>query len=99
MYFLSLGETKEKLRDGGSPKLKFHERETTDSHFSSHPMVGVWELNSISQSWAETPAIQHNKTQWHIRQEEMPRTAPRNAAGETEKLNYSTLNKNICVDI
>ena len=27
----------------------------------------VWELNSISQSWAETQAIQHNKTQWKER--------------------------------
>ena len=59
--------------------------------------LSVWELNSISQSWAETPAIQHNKTQWHIRQEEMPRTLAPNAGrrgeerrGGTEKLNYST---------
>ena len=56
----------------------------------------MWELNSISQSWAETPAIQHNKTQWHIRQEEMPRTLAPNAGWRareeegTEKLNYST---------
>ena len=54
----------------------------------------MWELNSISQSWAETPAIQHNKTQWHIRQEEMPRTLTSNAGWRgkegTEKLNYST---------
>ena len=27
----------------------------------------VWELNSISQSWAETRAIPHNKNQWKER--------------------------------
>lgn len=46
MYFLSLGETKEKLEDGGAPELRFHCRETTESHFSSHQggCVGI-ELN------------------------------------------------------
>lgn len=31
------------------------------------PPVAVWELNSISQSWAETRAIPHNKTRWKER--------------------------------
>ena len=33
----------------------------------SLPPVAVWELNSISQSWAETRAIPHNKTRWKER--------------------------------
>ena len=58
----------------------------------------MWELNSISQSWAETPAIQHNKTQWHIRQEEMPRTLAPNAGRGAEQREIKLFHKNIGVD-
>ena len=52
--------------------------------------------------WAETPAIQHNKTQWHIRQEEMPRTLAPNAGWRAEQRRdqgeIKLFHKNIGVD-